>query len=94
VADGVAQSATVESLNLLVNYCACVRLAGIAHGGGIVVTLTPFAMAVLCKNSAIYSQCRHGDFGDSHFGIGDGGIFFVAWRRFYQCPFICHCCCV
>ena len=78
MADGVAQSATVESLNLLFNYCACVRFVGVAHGGGIVVIITPFTMALLCENSAVYSQCRHGDFGDSHFGIGDGVIFIVA----------------
>ena len=78
MADGVAQSATVESLNLLFNYCACVRLAGVAHGGGVIVIIPPFAMALLCENSTVYSECRHGDFGDSDFGVGDGVIFIVA----------------
>ena len=78
MADGVAQSATVESVNLLFNYCACVRLAGVTDGGDVIVIISPFAMALLCENGAVYSQCRHGDFGDSHFGIGDGVIFIVA----------------
>ena len=78
MADGVAQSATVESLNLLFNYCACVRLAGVVDGSGVIVIIPPFAMALLCENSAVYSQCWHGDFGNSHFGVGDGVIFVVA----------------
>ena len=78
MADSVAKSTAVESVNLFFNHRAHVRLAGVAHGGGIVVIITPFTMALLCENGAVYSQCRHGDFGDSHFGIGDGIIFVVA----------------